>query len=170
MKLNTSKSLLTTALLLASCTVYASHTPFQMVIIAEDPLATLIEQPDLATTMQRYTQTDKADRFARTMNLCVAFSKQQSWSQAMVACDQAVSATRHAKQASAEAQRQLRAYAYSNRGVAKSLSGDLDGALADFQRAEMLSDNQIARHNLTILSLRQQAPMARVLTTDLTTE
>ena len=152
MKLILKRRLWATSLLLASFASRAAEQAYKMVVIAEDPLAAMINSA-AADKVALEPQADlPAGLFARQMNLCVLYSKQQRWQQATTACHQAVTAGRNTELKVFSSQRELRSYAYNNRGVAKSLTGDQVGALADFQRADALTDNDLIRHNLQKLT------------------
>ncbi|MCT6701044.1 hypothetical protein [Rheinheimera sp. 4Y26] len=135
MKLTQSRCLLATSLLLASFASQAGNQSYQMVLMTEN---TAEAKAPAATT----------DPYVRQTRLCVAYSKQGQSAQAKRACHQAVMLVRQAGEGPVGMQRQLRSYAYSNRGVAKVLSGDNIGALADFQRAHRINANAVSQHNL----------------------
>lgn len=163
MKLILKRRLWATSLLLASVAASAAEQAYQMVVIAEDPLATLINANNIDPAAVTQLPASATDRFARQMNLCVLYSKQQRWSEANVACHQAVTSGRDGKLQGVASQRELRSYAYSNRGVAKSLTGDHLGALADFQRADALADHAVISHNLEKLTARLNQPLVTAM-------
>lgn len=158
MKLILKRRLWATSLLLASVAVSATEQAYQMVVIAEDPLAAFISADNIDPTAVAQAPAIPVDRFVRQMNLCVLYSKQKRWSEANTVCHQAVAAGRDDKLKGSASQRELRSYAYSNRGVAKSLTGDQLGALADFQRADTLADHAVISHNLEKLTDRLNQP------------
>jgi len=165
MKLILKRRLWATSLLLASFAGSATEQAYQMVVIAEDPLAALISADSIDPAAVAQAPALPADRFARQMNLCVLYSKQQRWSEANTACHQAVTAGRDSKLQGSASPRELRSYAYNNRGVAKSLTGDHLGALADFQRADVLADHAVISHNLAKLTARINQPWVAAMRT-----
>ena len=154
MKLIQSRCLLATSLLLASFASQAGGQSYQMVLMTEN-----------TATAQSKTQPAASaattDPYIRQTRLCVAYSQQGQTAEAMRACHQAVMLVRQAGDRPVGMQRQLRSYAYSNRGVAKALSGDHLGALTDFQRAYLINANAVSQHNLgkLVKALHSDAPL-----------
>lgn len=154
MNLITSRTLWATSLLLASFASHAGSNGYKMVVIAEDVLAAPIQAGALTTAFSAATMQQAQDPYARQMNLCVAYSKEGDISKAKDACHKAVTLVRQSGKRPAELQRELRSYAYSNRGVARLLSGDNIGALADFQRANDIEASAVSQHNLSKLTAK----------------
>ena len=148
MNLTISRALWATSLLLASFASHAGSNGYKMVVIAEDALAAPIQAGTLTTAFSTAATQQAPDPYARQMNLCVAYSKEGDMNKAKDACHKAVTLVRQSGKRPAELQRELRSYAYSNRGVVRLLSGDNIGALADFQRAHAIEASVISRHNL----------------------
>ncbi len=161
MNLTTSRTLWATSLLLASFASHAGSNGYKMVVIAEDALAASIQAGTLTTALSAATTQQAADPYARQMNLCVAYSKEGDIDKANNACHKAVTLVRQSGKRPADLQRELRSYAYSNRGVAKMLGGDNTGALADFQRAHALEASAVSQHNLSKLTakINDKSPM-----------
>ena len=154
MNLITSRTLWATSLLLASFASHAGSNGYKMVVIAEDALAAPIQAGTLTTALSAAATQQVPDPYARQMNLCVAYSKEGDIDKAKDACHKAVTLVRQSSKRPAELQRELRSYAYSNRGVARLLSGDNIGALADFQRANDIEASVISQHNLGKLTAK----------------
>ncbi|WP_306519559.1 hypothetical protein [Rheinheimera sp.] len=154
MNLITSRTLWATSLLLASFASHAGSNGYKMVVIAEDALAAPIQAGALTTAISAATTQQAQDPYARQMNLCVAYSKEGNIDKAKDACHKAVTLVRQSGKRPAELQRELRSYAYSNRGVVRLLSGDNIGALADFQRAHDIEASVISQHNLGKLTAK----------------
>lgn len=154
MNLIRSRTLWATSLLLASFASLAGSNGYKMVVIAEDALAAPIQAGALTTALSAATTQQAPDPYARQMNLCVAYSKEGNTEKAKDACHKAVTLVRQSGNRPAELQRELRSYAYSNRGVARLLSGDNTGALADFQRAHDIEASVISQHNLGKLTAK----------------
>ncbi len=154
MNLITSRTLWATSLLLASFASHAGSNGYKMVVIAEDALAAPIQAGTLTTALSAATTQQAQDPYARQMNLCVAYSKEGNIDKAKDACHKAVTLVRQSGKRPAELQRELRSYAYSNRGVVRLLSGDNIGALADFQRAHDIEASVISQHNLGKLTAK----------------
>ncbi len=154
MNLTTSRTLWATSLLLASFASHAGSNGYKMVVIAEDALAASIQAGTLTTAFPAAATQQAEDPYARQMNLCVAYSKEGNIKKAKDACHKAVTLVRHSSNRPADLQRELRSYAYNNRGVARLLSGDNTGALADFQRAHDIEASVISQHNLGKLTAK----------------
>lgn len=147
----TAKYTLTMLTLLAAS--FASHADgYKMVVINEDILAPLASQTtaeqglDLKNIQQLAGQKTQ-DAFSRQMNLCVAHTRAGDANAADI-CHQAVMQSTYSAGRRSGQQKTLRAYAYSNRGVAKVQRHDKVGALADFQTAVALVPDDINQHNL----------------------
>ncbi len=136
---------------------FASHANgYKMVVINDDVLATLASQadarqPQALNQIEQIANSKTDDAFGRAMNLCVAYTRAGA-TEAPQACHQAVIQARYSIEGRSAASKTLRAYAYSNRGVARVKLNDKVGALADFQTAVALSPNAINQHNLMVLT------------------
>lgn len=156
MKLTQSRCLLATSLLLASFASQAGNQSYQMVLMTEDKAT-----PTAHSKTEPAVSAVTTDPYVRQTRLCVAYSQQGKTARATRACHQAVMLVRQAGDRPVGMQRQLRSYAYSNRGVAKALSGDHIGALADFQRAQLIDANAVSQQNLgkLVIALHSDAPL-----------
>lgn len=98
-------------------------------------------------------------------NLCVAYAMANDLPKAEKACMQALRSRsksaafwNHSFRA-----REDRAVAYSNRGVIRAISGDVEGAMEDFRRAVRLSGTfEPAAHNLARLRARTTQAVSSV--------
>jgi len=163
MKLTAKYPLTMLTLLVASFASQANG--YKMVVINEDALAPIASQANADQTIaladiQRLAASKTEDEFGRKMNLCVAYTRLGA-ADAATLCHQAVMQARYSAAGQHDQLKTLRAYAYSNRGVAKAQIHDKVGALADFQAAVALAPNDINQHNLTKLvnELNQAQPL-----------
>ncbi len=163
MKLTAKYPLTMLTLLVASFASQANG--YKMVVINEDALAPIASQANASQTIeladiQRLAASKTDDEFGRKMNLCVAYTRVGA-ADAANACHQAVMQARYSAAGQNDQLKTLRAYAYSNRGVAKAQQFDRVGALADFQAAVALAPNDINQHNLMKLvnELNQTQPL-----------
>lgn len=99
----------------------------------------------------------RAESFAAKNNLCVAYTLTGKFDQAAPACEAAISKS---KQNGRQENSPLNPYddsrdlalAYSNRGVLRAVSGDIEGAIQDFEyAAEVNTDLVAAAENLAYL-------------------
>lgn len=99
-------------------------------------------------------------------NLCVAYAMTKRLSKAEEACVQALRSSRKSAafwNHSYRRQREDRAVAYSNRGVIRAVSGDIEGAMEDFRRAVKLSGTfEPAAHNLARLNAKATPAVSSV--------
>lgn len=140
--------------LMGSCSFLATAADhgYKMVIIDEAPGVEALQSGHFAEGIQTTLDTPawEIDKFTRNMNLCVGFTKLGEFKQAETACTNAINSAKF-QQAPQALKREMRAYAYTNRGVSRSLSDDRNGALEDFKRSAELNGSTVTLHNLAIL-------------------
>lgn len=97
-------------------------------------------------------------------NLCVAYAMAKDLQKAEEACVQALrSSSRPAAFWHSSRQREDRAVAYSNRGVIRAITGDMEGAGEDFRRAVSLDATfEPAAHNLARLRAKMSQAVSSV--------
>lgn len=156
--MKTRHTLWATSLLLASFASIAGSNGYKMVVIEEDLVADAISAGNIGSVLADPTLAKTDDVFARQMSLCVAYAKTEQFDLAAQACHKAVIVSRHNAARPTEIDRELKSYAYSNRGVSKMLTGDNIGALADFQRANDIESSAISQHNLSKLIAQLNGP------------
>jgi len=106
-----------------------------------------------------------AGTFAAKNNLCVAYTMTKKFDQAVSACEAAVSiGKRNGRYGGSPINpygtRDL-ALAYSNRGVLRAVSGDVEGAKQDFEEAtEVNADLAAAAENLARLKAKEATGMS----------
>ncbi|GLX79431.1 hypothetical protein tinsulaeT_27710 [Thalassotalea insulae] len=88
-----------------------------------------------------------SDRFARLMGYCVAHIKTYKLAAAESSCTSAISAL-SSNAARGRKGKELKALAYSNRGIARFLNDDNLSAYEDFSTAKALSSNKIVIDNI----------------------
>jgi hypothetical protein len=156
--MKTRHTLWATSLLLASFASIAGSNGYKMVVIEEDLIAGAISAGNLSSALAGPMMAKTDDVFARQMSLCVAYAKTEQFDLATKACHKAVIVSRQNAARPTEIDRELKSYAYSNRGVAKMLTGDNIGALADFQRADEIESSSVSQHNLSKLVAQLNGP------------
>ncbi|MDJ0699386.1 MAG: hypothetical protein QNJ07_05975 [Woeseiaceae bacterium] len=106
------------------------------------------EQAIAKLTEAKRNRTD--DEFARSTNLCVAYTKTGELEKAEIACDQAVMLYADNR---FEPER-YRALALSNRGVLRAVKGDVELARADFEAAtEIYRLGRFTKDNLARVAM-----------------
>ncbi len=156
--MKTRHTLWATSLLLASFASSAGNNGYKMVVIEEDLIASAISAGNISSVLADALPQKADDVFARQMGLCVAYAKTEQFDLATKACHKAVIVSRQTSNQATAIDRELKSYAYSNRGVAKILTGDNIGALGDFQRADEIESNAVSKHNLTKLVAQLNGP------------
>ena len=156
--MKTRHTLWATSLLLASFASIAGSNGYKMVVIEEDLIAGAISTGNISSVLEADKLAKTDDVFARQMSLCVAYAKTEQFDLAEKACHKAVIVSRQNATRPSEIDRELKSYAYSNRGVAKMLKGDNIGALADFQRADEIESSSVSQHNLSKLIAQLNGP------------
>jgi len=156
--MKTRQTLWATSLLLASFASIAGSNGYKMVVIEEDLIAGAISAGNINSVLADPALAKTDDVFARQMSLCVAYAKTEQFDLASKACHKAVIVSRQNAARPTEIDRELKSYAYSNRGVAKMLKGDNIGALADFQRADEIESSSVSQHNLSKLVAQLNGP------------
>lgn len=81
------------------------------------------------------------------MGLCAAFIKMDKLSQAKQACTQAI-VSLDSMTSSSQQVKYLMAMSYSNRGIAKYLADDTQGAYDDMTTAMLIDGNDVVKENL----------------------
>ncbi|MCG9695502.1 hypothetical protein [Shewanella sp. Isolate11] len=139
-------------LLTISSTAFADFekSQYKMVVIEDTPGVEALQSGDVAhgVQMTQSAEADELDTYTRNLNLCVGYTKLAQFNEAEKACSAAVDGALHTSLA---ASKEIRAYAFNNRGVMKLMKNDNLGALADFKRAVEAKENSIYKHNLTRL-------------------
>lgn len=136
------------ALLLAASMQVASaegsQSGFVMTVIADRALGEKVLDGDYAAAIEAITssRTRQRDDFAVSNNLCVAYTKSNDLANAGTACAEALRTSQAQAGPWYDAYRNRRdhALALSNRGVIRAITGDVDGARNDFERAVALHD------------------------------
>ncbi|HAW91666.1 MULTISPECIES: hypothetical protein [unclassified Arsukibacterium] len=132
----------------------AASNGYKMVLIEDTPGVTTIQAGQLQQGISEVTnyRGAEADSFSLHMSLCVAYSRLNQIDLAQSACNKAVSLAQTTPALPTDAKREMRALAYSNRGVMHVLASDKVAALEDFKRAVSLNTNDINQHNLARLT------------------
>lgn len=121
-----------------------SQSAFVMTVIADRAQGEKVISGDYAGAIEAITApgSPQRDDFAASNNLCVAYTKSNDLARAGEACAEALRASRATAGPSYDAYRNRRdhALALSNRGVIRAITGDVDGARGDFERAAKLND------------------------------
>ncbi|KKO44541.1 hypothetical protein WG68_14655 [Arsukibacterium ikkense] len=132
----------------------AASNGYKMVLIEDTPGVTTIQAGQLQQGISEVTsyRGADADSFSLHMSLCVAYSRLNQLDQAQSACSKAVSLAQSTPAIPSDAKREMRALAYSNRGVMHVLANDRVAALDDFKRAVSLKTSDINQHNLARLT------------------
>jgi Flp pilus assembly protein TadD len=133
---------------------FAANNGYKMTLIEDTPGVTTIQAGQLAQGISEVTnyRGATADSFSLQMSLCVAYSRLNQIDQAQSACSKAVTLAQSTSAMPADAKREMRALAYSNRGVMHVLASNKVAALDDFKRAVSLNANAINQHNLARLT------------------
>lgn len=101
----------------------------------------------LATLPLEPISANKHAKIEYAMGLCAAFIKMDKLSQAKKACTTAI----HSLDALADSSQQIKyltAMSYSNRGIAKYLADDTQGAYDDMTTAMLIDSNDVVKENL----------------------
>ena len=107
---------------------------YRMAVIVDAAEGKAVRKGEYDQAIARLTEAKhypRNDRFARSTNLCVAYTKTGELEKAEVACERAVML--HAENR-IESERN-HALALSNRGVLRAVKGDVELARADFEAA-----------------------------------
>ncbi len=100
----------------------------------------------IAENMLANTKSNPQASYERAMGLCVAYIKLEKLDEANIACSDAITSLN--SEASSRRAKYLTAIAYSNRGIAKYLAKDSQGALEDMTDALLIDSNDIVKGNL----------------------
>lgn len=136
---------------------------FHVVAIEDQAGGELVTSGQFAAAAEKIGKTKSKRRsFAAHNNLCVAYIKLRNIELARKSCDAAIASRGRAAdklewrpRSDSGLRQRDRAVALSNRGVVRALSGELDGAQADFEEAARLFEKLEETHiNLAKLSRR----------------
>lgn len=138
---------------------------FHMMAIEDQAKGALITEQKFAEAIEKIsTIRERRRSFAAHTNLCVAYVKLKRAEEARKSCEAAVAAREGTSRKKhwyplANSGGRLfdrdRAVALSNRGVLRALTGDLDGAQADFEMSASITNSLDAtRTNLAKLASR----------------
>ncbi|WP_333606872.1 tetratricopeptide repeat protein [Arsukibacterium sp.] len=132
----------------------AASNGYKMVLIEDTPGADTIQAGELEQGIKEVTTSLSldADGFSRSMALCVAYSRLGQLAQAEASCNSAVNQARTYASAPRAIKREMRALAFSNRGVMHLLAGNRVAALEDFKQAVSIDKNDISVANLERLT------------------
>lgn len=152
---------------LSSAGAMADESPdaFTMTAIEPEAAGELVTAGRYAEAIEQITSR-RATSFVMQNNLCVAYAKSKAVTEAFAACEAALNVRRTVTAPTylystviAKKQRD-RAIALSNRGVLRAVTGDVDGARADFEESlELYSTFDAAEANLAQLQKRLTAAM-----------
>lgn len=137
------------ASLLISGTAYASSA---------EPLfkvATMKSSMKITGTQKLTSFTNQkilTDTFASAMKMCAENLKNKDIAETQ-ACSQAIETGKYFSHNSKKS-RYLKSLSYSNRGVARYLNNDKEGALSDFEQAAQIDKNSITTANLRKIQTR----------------
>jgi len=101
----------------------------------------------LATLPLEPISANKHAEIEYAMGLCAAFIKMDKLSQAKKACTNAIDSL-DALNSSSQQIKYLTAMSYSNRGIAKYLADDTQGAYDDITTAMLIDGNDVVKENL----------------------
>ena len=143
---------------LATATVNADISEadlYHMLVISNQHKGEALLAGRHAETIQALTRSPvRANDFAASNNLCVAYVRTKQAQKALAACKKAVDRSRWAG-------RRDQAVALSNLGVVRALTGDTDGAQHAFKAAIRLNAEISApRENLARLQFRVERAVA----------
>ena len=119
---------------------------YSMAVIHDEAYGTTVMSGDYAKGISKLTSIGgkRAKSFAANNNLCVAYTMTREFDNAATACEAALTASeKYGKYADSPLYpydiSRDQAMAYSNRGVLRAVTGDLEGAKQDFESAAKLS-------------------------------
>ena len=161
----------TILLTLASVTVCQTAWPqekessYQMSVVLDRAHGDSVSEGKYKRAIMRIGARDNRFPFAKATNLCVAHTMVGQFKHAEHFCDEAIA---EAEKAAATGRGKNRdhaaewAMAYSNRGVLRARTGDLEGASSDFGLAiEKQSGTELPVHNMAVMKQAGTEVMAK---------
>jgi tetratricopeptide (TPR) repeat protein len=143
-----------------------SQVQYEMVVVGNDASGNLVSRGDYELAVNRITGRNGSHPYAAATNLCVAYSMLGQFDQAEPKCDEAINAAENSpagKPRNWKGRNQLatqHAFAYSNRGVMRILSGNVIGAEEDFRTAlERKPNLRAPTQNLAKTQVETTAPI-----------
>ncbi|XQW84289.1 hypothetical protein ACOYR1_14280 [Thalassotalea piscium] len=136
--------------LLSSAYASETSTKFTVAIIKGAAGSNEIKDGNYHIGLESLSAASTTSSFDKNMGLCVAHLQAKSFTNAEVACTEAITVidTNKAKGPRAKL---LKALAYSNRGIVKYFQDDEYGALADLSSALLLADDPVIVNNINYL-------------------
>lgn len=111
-----------------------------------------IKNGDYHTGIKSLSRSSSVSKFDKSMGLCVAYLQANSFTNAEVACTDAITAI-ETHQSTGHKAKELKALAYNNRGIVKYFQDDAYGALVDLSTAVKLSDDPLIVSNINYLKM-----------------
>lgn len=139
------KTIATTLLLLSANNAIASDKPFKIAVIKNTTATKEIMEGKTASGIAQLLKENKS--FDTAFNLCAAYIKAQDYEKSEVACSKTIARARRSNM-SGEQAKFVKSLSYSNRGISRYLSDDVDSAIEDLTKAIAINDNAIAKSNL----------------------
>lgn len=151
--------------LLAGSTFVANAAtgPFKMALPENGPAADAIKAGQYQQAVIELNNS-ATDLFSKQISLCVAHTQLSQFALAEKACSQAIVTARRLEGETSSNKREMRALAFSNRGVTRLLMQDPVAALEDFEQAQSLSSTEYGQYNLSLLQQKLKAAVVPVLT------
>ena len=145
------KTMLTTILLGTTHSALADDALFKVAVI-KGAVGTLdITQGEVESGIKKLTASKKRkDIYANKMNLCVAYLQTSHNAKSELACTEAINSL---KGITSPRVQYLSSLNYSNRGVARYKTNQLNAALTDFEQAVLIDNNPITASNLKRIKL-----------------
>ena len=147
------KTMLTTLILTTAHSVLADDALFKVAVI-KGAVGTLdITKGEVESGIKKLTASKKRkDLYANKMNLCVAYLQTAHNAKSELVCTEAINSFKGITSTSPRVQ-YLSSLNYSNRGVARYKTNQLNAALTDFEHAVLIDNNPITASNLRRIKL-----------------
>ena len=139
------KAIASTLLLLSANNAVASDTPFKIAVIENTTATKEIVEGKTASGIAKLLRENTS--FDTAFNLCAAYIKAKDYEKSEIACSKTIARARRSNM-SGEQAKFVKSLSYSNRGISRYLSDDVDSAIEDLTRAISINDNVIAKSNL----------------------
>ena len=143
------KALITSIAMSCSVSAMAEMTSFKVAVIKDTTASQEIISGDLATSIAKLTSADESS-FETHTGLCVAYLKSKIIDKSVPACTAAIDSI-SSVQSYDRKKSYLQSLSYSNRGISRYLSNDIEGAMSDLSVAESINSNPITAGNLQLM-------------------
>jgi len=146
------------------------HNQYEMVAVGNQAFGDLVTKGEYQLAVNRITGRHNNAPYATATNLCVALTMLGRYDQAEPRCDEAIKLADKVPVPAPKGWKGInqvasqRAFAYSNRGVMRIVSGNVNGAAEDFLTAiERKANLRAPTQNLAKANIETTAPVVAIV-------